>query len=351
MIEFAARARNGDFVLDAKLRVEPGRVVALLGPNGAGKSTLLRSVAGLSPVERGSITVGDAVVDDPSRGLFVPAERRRVGVVFQDHRLFPHLRVVDNVAFGPRSRGVPHREARRTALALLERLGLRDLARRRPAALSGGQAQRVALARALATEPRALLLDEPLAALDVQTRAHVQSELRAHLSAIEQPTLLVTHDPIEALLLADDVVVIEEGRVVQQGSTAEVTRRPATPYVARLVGMNLLVGTATNGRLDLDEGGALVVADTPDGRVLAAVRPSSFTLHLTEPSDTSARNRWAARVAGLSSLGDRVRLTLDGRPSVYADVTATTVAELDLAPGRDVWVSVKATDITAYPAP
>jgi molybdate transport system ATP-binding protein len=312
---------------------------------------LLRLVSGLLPLASGTIRIGQQVVDDPGRGVFVPAQERRVGVVFQDHRLFPHLRVLDNVAFGPRSRGVARAAARASATDWLERLALAELARRRPHQLSGGQAQRVALARALASEPSALLLDEPLAALDVQTRAEVQGELREHLREFAGPTLLVTHDPIEALLLATRIVVLERGRVAQAGSPAEITSRPLTPYVARLVGMNLYEGRSAGTAVALDGGGHLVAADAPGGRVLVAVRPSAITLHTEQPHGTSARNAWPGRVAGLAPLGDRVRVSVTGEPDATVDVTAAAVAELALAPGAPVWLSAKATDVTAYPAP
>ncbi len=343
------RVRRGAFDLELAVGAEPGEVVAVLGPNGAGKSTLLRIVAGLLSLDTGEVRLDGTVLDDGRR--FVDPQRRRVGVVFQDHRLFPHLRVLDNVAFGPRSRGERATTSRTAAQAWLDRLGLSELARRRPRELSGGQAQRVALARALAGEPRVLLLDEPLAALDVQTRAEVQGELREHLGAFAGPTLLVTHDPIEALLLATRIVVLERGRFVQQGSPAEITSRPVTPYVARLVGMNLYVGQASAGRVSLDDGGTLVASDAHDGRVLAAVRPSAITVHRARPTDTSARNVWNGTVATLAPLGDRVRLGVDGAPPAAVDLTAATLAELALAPGQEVWLSAKATDVTVYPAP
>jgi len=339
------------FRLEVALTAEPRAVLAVLGPNGAGKSTLLRLVSGLLPLNAGTVRIGGDVVDDPDRSVFVPPQERRVGVVFQDHRLFPHLRVLDNVAFGPRSRGVPRPDARAAAAEWLERLGLAELAARRPRQLSGGQAQRVALARALASEPAALLLDEPLAALDVQTRAEVQGELREHLREFAGPTLLVTHDPIEALLLAGRIVVLERGRVAQEGSPADITSRPLTPYVARLVGMNLYEGRSAGTAVALDGGGHLVAADAPPGRVLVAVRPSAITVHTEQPHGTSARNAWPGRVAGLAPLGDRVRVSVSGDPSATVDVTAAAVAELALAPGAPVWLSAKATDVTAYPAP
>ena len=340
------RLRVGAFELDAALRVGAGEVVALLGPNGAGKTTLLRAVAGLHALDSGTVLLDGAVLDGPDD--YVAPQQRRLGVVFQDHRLFPHLRVVDNVCFGLRARGVPRERARAQAREWLHRLGIADLERRRPAGLSGGQAQRVALARALAAEPKALLLDEPLAALDVQTRAEVQAELREHLRAYQRPTLLVTHDPVEALLLAHRIVVLEAGRVVQDGTAAEITTRPRTPYVARVVGVNLYRGMAAGGTVALDGGGALAVADAPDGRVLATVRPSAFTVHTAAPEHSSARNVWAARIASLAPLGDRIRLTADGEHTALVDVTAAAVAELGLAPGMPIWLTAKATDVTAY---
>jgi len=294
-------------------------------------------------------------VDDPGQNIFVTAQQRRVGVVFQDHRLFPHLRVRDNVAFGLRSRGVARHAARATACAWLDRLELGELAMRRPRELSGGQAQRVALARALASEPRALLLDEPLAALDVQTRATVQGELRDHLGAFDGPVVMVTHDPVEALLLATRIVVLESGRVVQDGTPAQVTTRPATPYVARLVGVNLYRGLASHGSVALDGGWAVAAPDAQDGRVLVAIRPSTITVHTAQPGTSSARNVWRARIESLAPLGDRIRLSARGTDAVVmdvlVDVTAAAVAELDLRPGGEVWLSTKATDLITYPEP
>ncbi len=343
------RVRRGEFELDVAVRAGAGEVLAVLGPNGAGKSTLLRVVTGLLPLESGEVRLDATVFDDGRH--FVDPQHRRVGVVFQDHRLFPHLRVLDNIAFGARSRGVRAASARTAARSWLARLGLEDLARRYPRELSGGQAQRVALARALACEPDALLLDEPLAALDVQTRAEVQGELREHLGAFAGPTLIVTHDPIEALLLATRIVVLERGRVVQAGSPAEITSRPLTPYVAQLVGMNLYAGQARAGRVVLDGGGALYATDAADGPVLAALRPSAITVHHARPTDTSARNVWPARIAALAPLGDRIRVTVDGAPAASVDVTAAAVAELDLTLGGEVWLSAKATDVSVYRAP
>jgi molybdate transport system ATP-binding protein len=341
--------RRGDFRLDVALTVPPGEVVAVLGPNGAGKSTLLRTLAGLVSLTDGQVTLDGTVLDDADRGLALPPEERAVGLVFQDYRLFPHLDARANVAFPLRCRGVSRRDAADRADAELARLGVADLARRRPAQLSGGQAQRVALARALAARPRLLLLDEPLAALDAQTRHGVRRELRARCAEFAGPIVLVTHDPLDALVLADRVVVLEAGVETQQGAPAALARRPATTYVARLMGRNLWRGTADGGRCRLAGGGELTSAEHVDGPVHVAVTPSAVAVAVTRPSGASSRNVWPAVVDGMELLQDRVRLHLAGTPGILADVTPAAVADLSLGPGSRVWVSVKATEVEAYP--
>ena len=343
--------QRGPFTLDVGLHADPGEVVAVLGPNGAGKSTLLRALAGLIALHGGHVQLDGQVLEDTGSTRRLPPQQRRVGVVFQDYRLFPHLSARENIAFGLRSTGTPRAEARAQADDWLARLGLTGLETRRPGELSGGQAQRVALARALCPHPRLLLLDEPLAALDVSTRNEVQAQLHAQLTTFTGPTLLVTHEPLEAIALADRLVIVEHGRVVQDGPPGEVARRPATPYIARLVGLNLLRGTATAGVLDIDGGGRLTTGHAGlTGAALAVVRPSAVLLHSSEPGPSSARNVWPGRMTSLEALGDRVRLTIAGRPTLLADVTTQAVADLRLSPGDPVWVSVKATDIDLYRA-
>ena len=349
MLDADLRLVRGSFRLDVSLQAGTGEVVALLGPNGAGKSTVLACLAGLLPVDAGHVRLGDDVLDDATAGVFVPPQARGVGVVFQDYLLFPHLSAVDNVAFGMRSAGLPRREARRRAGAWLERMDLADLASARPRALSGGQAQRVALARALAPGPRLLLLDEPLAALDAGARALVRAGLRTHLRAFAGCTVLVTHDPLDAMVLADRVVVVEHGRVVQTGPPAQVARAPRTPYVAGLVGLNLYRGVARDGRTVLDGGGELQAAGAQDGPVLLTFAPSAVSLHRSRP-EGSARNAWPGRVSGVEHHGASVRVAVDARPNVLADVTTAAVAELDLVPGREVWASVKATEVHVDPS-
>ena len=339
---------RGEFTLRVNLVAAPGEVLGILGPNGSGKSTLLNAVAGLIPVSRGQILLDGEVVDDAATGKFLEAAERPVGFVFQNYRLFPHMSVLDNVAFSPRARGISRHEARATASRWLDRLGLTPFAGRRPADLSGGQAQRVALARALAGDPALLLLDEPLSALDARTRLDVQTELSRHLSNFGGPCLLVTHDPLEALVLADRLLVLEEGSIVQEGAPAEVARRPATEYVAKLVGLNLYAGEVDGSKVKLRGGGAFVVPDHGQhGDVLVALRPSAVVVSIEQPH-TSARNTWPATIVGLTLLTDRVRIDLDGEPSALVDVTPSAVSELELTSGGNVWLTAKATDLEVY---
>jgi molybdate transport system ATP-binding protein len=350
------QVRLGRLDLDVDLAVEAGSVLALLGPNGAGKSTSLDLLAGHRRLDGGEIVLAGQVLDRPAARVFVPAAQRRVGTVPQDLLLFPHLRALDNVAFGPRCRGVGRAERRRDAAAWLDRLGIGDLADAKPATLSGGQAQRVALARALASSPELLLLDEPLAALDVEARAVVRRDLRRHLTDFGGAAVLVTHDPLDAFLLADRVVVLEDGRATQSGPVADLTARPRTPYVARLVGTNLYRGIGRGTTVDLADssgtdrggGGAFEVAEPVDGPVLVTVGPQAVALHRERP-DTSARNVWQARVQAVELLGERVRVTLAGPPDVVAEITARSLAEGRLAVDDRVWVSIKSSEITVAP--
>jgi molybdate transport system ATP-binding protein len=338
--------RRGSLTVDVQLEVGDGEVLAVLGPNGAGKSTVLRVLAGLLRPDGGRVVVdGDRVWD--ATGQHLPAHRRPLGMVFQDHLLFPHLSVTDNVAFGLRTRGVKRTAARLAAGRWLDRVGLTGLGDRRPGELSGGQAQRAALARALVGDPRVLLLDEPLSALDARTRLAVRAELHRHLADYAGSAVLVSHDPIDAMALADRVVVVEDGRVVQSGTPAEVARRPRTDYVARLVGLVLLPGTGTGQRVELDGGGLVAVAEEVAGPVFVAVRPESVALYLTRPAG-SPRNVWPLRLVSATPHGAVVRCDLAGEVPLTADVTATAFAELGLAPGAEVWASVKASEVAVY---
>jgi molybdate transport system ATP-binding protein len=297
-----------------------GQVVAVIGPNGAGKTSLLRAVAGLVPA------VGDLRVEGRS-WVDLPVRERAVGMAFQGQLLFPHLTALENVAFGPRTAGAARDAARRTAQDWLDRFGVGELAGRRPRQLSGGQAQRVSIARALATDPRVLLLDEPFSGLDVGVAASLRVELARHLASYDGVTLLVTHDAIDALTLADVVWVLDDGRLVQVGPPREVAAAPLTRHVARLVGLNVLT----------------------EGDRFLSFSPSSVTVSPAEPAG-SARHRWPGTVTSLAPHGDAVRVLVSGEHELLADVTPAAVAELELAPGRQVWLSVKETAVRGYVA-
>jgi len=343
------RVERGTFALDVDLTVDAGETVAVLGPNGCGKTTVLHALAGLIPLTAGRVALDGVVLEEPAAGVAVPAEERPVAVVFQDQLLFPHLSAVENIAFGLRCHGRPRREARRIARGWLERMGLGDRARAKPGALSGGQAQRVALARALAVEPRLLLLDEPLAAVDVQGRAQLRRDLRKHLASFDGVRLLVTHDPLEAFALADRVIVLERGRVVQRGTPAEVTARPRSRWVADLAGVNLFRGTADGTRVVVDGGGELIVAQPAAGDVFAVVHPRAVALLRTTP-DGTPRNVWRGPIDEIDVEGPIARVRVATAPPIIAEVTIAAIEALGLAPGDEMWVTVKATEIVLFPA-
>jgi len=340
---------RGDFDLAVGLEVAAGTVTGLVGPNGSGKTTVLRALAGLLPLATGDVTVSGQLYEDPARHVRLPAQQRRTGVVFQERLLFPHLTVRDNVAFGPRRRGARRRAARAHAQAWLDRTGLAEVAERRPHELSGGQQQRVAIARALASGPQLLLLDEPLAAVDAAATTELRQFLRRHLTEFTGVTVLVTHEPLDALVLCDDVVVLDRGRAVQTGAPTEVARRPRSAHVAALMGLNLLRGHGEGHAVRLPDGERLVVAHAVAGDVFATFRPSAVTVHTSAPR-ASARNVWPGSIAGVTPHGDVVRLHIDGLVPVVADITPDALTALRLRSGDPVWTAVKAVEVTTYPA-
>jgi molybdate transport system ATP-binding protein len=347
-VSLSARVKvnRAGFTLDMQLDVDEGETVAVVGPNGAGKTTLLRALSGLIQID-GRIELAGEVLEDSATGLHVPTERRHIGLVFQDHVLFPHLTVLDNVAFGLQAQG--RRDAKQVAHRWLELAGLDDRAASMPRELSGGQAQRVALLRTLATEPKLLLLDEPLSALDVTIRAEVRRELSRQLESFSGVRLLVTHDPLEAIALADRLVVLESGRIVQSGTAHEVTARPRSSFVADLAGVNLLRGKSHGDHVKLANGASIAARDAGDGDVFAVIHPRAVALFLTRPEGTP-RNIWKGETESIDLHGERARVRVSGAVPLVAEVTASAVRELHLVVGAPVWVAVKATEVSVYPA-
>jgi molybdate transport system ATP-binding protein len=354
-LSFDARVTRGDFAVSATFTASAGETVALLGPNGSGKTTVVECLAGIVPPVSGTVELDGGTMDDPSAAIHVPSEDRPIGIVFQDGLLFPHLAAIENVAFPLRAAGASKAEARKRAVTLLERLGF-PLGRveARPSDLSGGEAQRVALARALIREPRLLLLDEPTSSLDIRSRAEVRGIIGSTLADFTGARVLVTHDPVEAMTLADQIVVLEDGRVTQSGSPGELRNAPRTPYVADLVGVNMF-----KGRLQpLDDGAGLIV--TAEGElavawpagldrlpiegVVAIVRPIDVAVHVDRP-EGSPRNVLHGRIAEVAVEGDRARIRLDSTPPIVAEMTLGSLERLALRSGGHAWASFKAVEI------
>ena len=336
LVDADLQLQLGGFSARVPFDADAHDVIAVVGPNGAGKSSLLRALAGLLPA------TGQLMVDGINL-LERPPAQRNVGWVPQDGALFPHLSAVDNVAFG-----LGGRRGRAVAREWLSRLGIDALADRTPGQLSGGQAQKVALARALARNPRLLLLDEPLAALDVEARVDVRRAMRQHLAGFDGVVLLVTHDPVDVTSLANRVLALDEGRVVQQGSPAEIAVSPRSPWLAALMGANAFRGRIRAGGVDIDGGGRLVTADSsgPEGAEVLAVVPAHAVVLARAKPTGSARNAWPITIDQLAGMGPRVRVHAEGSPPIVADVTPASVAELGLHEGAQAWASVKATEVT-----
>lgn len=342
--------------IDLDLTLDDGEVLAVMGPNGAGKSTLLLMIAGLLRPDQGRIELGGTVVTDTGTGTFVAAHARGVAMLSQQAMLFPHMSAAANVAYGPRCKGLRRAAARHAAHRWLDAVGAADLADRRPAQLSGGQAQRVAVARALAAEPQLLLLDEPLAALDVTAAPALRRLLREILRGTGRTAIIVTHDLLDALAIADSVVVIDNGRVVESGPVRAVLAAPRSDFAARIAGVNLIAGAvAEPGVLHTGWGVAISgIGDAgPGTEAVALFRPSAVAVHL-EPPHGSPRNVIAVRIAELDVHGTTVRIRgteqPDGGTGLAADVTAAAVADLDLQPGRDVYFVVKTQEVQLHSA-
>lgn len=341
--------RSTDFSVDVQLSIPPGKTVALLGPNGAGKSTTVAALAGLIPIDSGRIELGGRVLDSPEEAIFVRPEERRIGVVFQDYLLFPHMTALENVKFGLRTSGRSAVVLESEARDWLGRMDLADRADAMPADLSGGEAQRVALARALAVAPSMLLLDEPLAALDVTTRTSLRRRLGEHLEAFAGPRLLITHDPVEAFLLADEVYVVEDGAITQVGSADDIRLRPRTRYAADLAGANLLGGRAKGGVVTIDQSHEIHIAEREiEGPVLITIHPTAISVHRTMPVG-SPRNTWPTTVERIERLGERVRMRTGPPVPLTVEITSNATEALALGEGTDIWIAIKATEIGVEP--
>ncbi|RTL63909.1 MAG: ABC transporter ATP-binding protein [Pseudonocardiaceae bacterium] len=358
------RLERPAFALDVAIDAAPGEVVAVLGPNGSGKSTLLGVLSGLLVPDSGNVRIGEDTVTDVDAGISVPPHRRGVGLLAQQALLFPHMTALANVAFGPRAAGMPRREAEARALSLiadvLPGLDADEMARRRPSQMSGGQQQRVALARALAPRPGLLLLDEPLAALDVDATPAMRSLLRRVIRDAKQTALLVTHSALDALVLADRVVVLDSGRIVEQGTTRDVLTKPRTPFTARIAGLDLVPGTACADGLHTHDGTLISGRfddPLPEGDAAVAVFPPSAVSVFRDEPKGSPRNVLRVTLAAIEPQGDTVRLRasppVDGAAwleGLAADVTLAAAAELAVEPGAELWFAVKATEVAVHPA-
>jgi molybdate transport system ATP-binding protein len=341
------RVDRDGFRAEAELHVPSGSTLALLGPNGAGKSTVVEALAGTLALSSGTIRLDGASLEDR------PTHERPVGVLFQDPLLFPHLSAVDNVAFSLRARGLARGPANERANELLAQLAPTVRPDARPRSISGGEQQRVALARALIAEPRLLLLDEPLAAVDVGARAELRSLLREVIPAFDGACIIVAHDPLDALTLADTVAILEEGVVVQRGSPRDIREAPRSPYAAELVGVNLFVGTLRRGEGGIGllgtEAGDIAVAwppgaTDPTDDVIAVLRPADVALHLHRP-EGSPRNVLHGRIDEVATTGGRSRVRVASSPPIVAEVTTGSVQRLSLAVGSEVWASFKAVEV------
>jgi molybdate transport system ATP-binding protein len=358
-VTFSVQAAVAAREFDVALTMGPAETVAIMGPNGAGKSTLLNVIAGLLHADAGKAELDGRVLFDlaAGRGTWTAPHSRGTALLAQEPLLFPHLSVLENVAFGPRSAGASRQLARESALRWLQEVEATELQSRRPAELSGGQAQRVAVARALATDPGLLLLDEPMAALDIHAAPLLRRLLKRVLA--DRRAIIITHEVLDALMLADRVVILENGRISEQGPTREVLQRPKSRFAAGLAGLNLVTGRITAHGLqsgDLRSGGLVLYGQhddlpgpLPAGQPGVAVfPPSAVSVFLTE-AHGSPRNSFAVTITDLEPHGDRIRIRAGEGGQLSADITPEASADLGLAPGMQVYFVVKAGAVAIYP--
>jgi len=343
-----------EFPLEIGFDVRPAETLVIIGPSGCGKTTTLNIIAGLLAPDEGTIVLGDRVLCNTECGPCLPTEKRNVGYVFQDFALFPHMSVLENVAYGLRARRRPGREVRKKVDDVLGLLGIEHLRAHRPGALSGGERQRVALARAIACDAEILLLDEPLGSLDAQTRNRVRGELQRMLRVVGRIAILVTHDYIDALTFGDQICVMDRGRVLQMGERQELLRHPRSRFVAELTGVNFFQGTISGslrqGVAEVWVGDACLYAASSReelGDTLLAFFPTDVSVSRERPSG-SPRNVFESRVQEIVHMGDKVRILLNGAVPLCAEITAESLDKLSIRAGDTVYASVKATAIKTY---
>ncbi|HMZ13368.1 MAG TPA: ATP-binding cassette domain-containing protein [Mycobacterium sp.] len=350
------QARLAERGAEFDLELSSGDVLAVLGPNGAGKSTLLSLIAGLLRPDHARIVLGDRVLTDTAAGVFVPTHQRGVAMLAQQAMLFPHLSVAANVAYGPRCKGQSRTGARAVAAHWLRAVDAEGLASRRPRELSGGQAQRIAIARALATEPDILLLDEPMAALDVAVAPSVRRLLRDILHTDHRTAVIVTHDLLDALAIANRVIVVEQGRIVEAGPVRDVLTSPRSVFAARMAGVNLIPGVVVEpGVIRTPWGSAVFGTGGPESGTgaVALFTPAAVSVD-TQPPHGSPRNIFRTTIAELEIHGTAVRVhgadQPDGSSGLFADITPAAAADLDLVPGREIYFAVKTMEVQIHPA-
>jgi len=356
-LEAGIVVRRGTFTLDVELSVADGEIIALLGPNGAGKSTLLGAISGLIRPDSGHVRVAGRVVTErtASARVSVPPERRRIGLLSQDPLLFPHLTAVENVAFGQRAQGRPRSDARRDAHEWLDAVGLAEFADRKPTALSGGQQQRVAIARALAARPDVLLLDEPLAALDVQTATHIRRLLSERLAQSATTTILVTHDVLDAVVLADRCAILNDGQIIDDGPKSRVLGHPKNQFIAALAGVNLVVGVSDGADGVVQADGRVLHGHVAGRHTVEAGQPvsavfSPSAIDVRNQRDESAdANRWTATIESLEPSAGGIRIRVREDADLIIDVSPAAAVGLVLSAGTAISVSVDPVAVTIRP--
>ncbi|NIM05983.1 MAG: ATP-binding cassette domain-containing protein [Armatimonadetes bacterium] len=352
MIFVEAQKALREFNLSVAFEAEAGETLVIIGPSGCGKTTTLNIISGLLRPDKGRVVLDDRTLFDSSAEIDVPVDKRAIGYVFQDFALFPHLSVTDNVAYGLSCRKMSKQQTAERVDWALEMVGLKEMAHRKPPLLSGGEKQRVALARAIALDSPLLLLDEPLGALDAQTRQSVRGELRAVLKKVKRMTIMVTHDHVDALTFGDKICVLDKGEIIQFGDKHELLVRPRCKFVAELTGANFFEGTISSlrhhGLAAVRVGDStLYVATEEMGDTLLSFYPSDVTLGLNPPTG-SAVNVFESRVSEIVHFGDRVRVSLNSSLPMVAEITADSLTALNLREGSRVFASLKATAIRTF---